>query len=63
MLYIHIGVEIPCCDLFGEGSGPIHINNVACVGAEANITDCNYLNNTVTIINHQQDALVQCQQG
>ena len=56
------GVEIACCDVFGEGSGQIHIHIVTCVGSEANITGCNYQNNTV-ITNHQQDVGVQCQQG
>ena len=60
--YNHKGVEIPCCDIFGEGSGPIHVLNVTCVGSEANVTDCDYLNNTV-ITDYQQDVGVQCQQG
>ena len=57
-------MEIPCCDnkTFGEGSGPIHIHNVTCVGSEANVTDCNYLNNTV-ITSHQHDVGVKCVQG
>lgn len=56
------GVSISCCNVFGEGSGPILIRSVTCVGSEANITHCNYLNNTI-ITNHQQDVGVQCQQG
>ena len=59
---IHEGMEVPCCDTFGEGSGPIHIYSVTCVGSEENITDCSYLNDTV-ITSHQQDIGVQCQQG
>ena len=60
--YNNTGVSIPCCNIFEEGSGPIRIHSVACVGSEDNITDCYYLNNTVTT-NHQQDVGVQCQQG
>ena len=56
------GIQIPCCDLFGDGSGPVHIHSVTCVGTETNITNCTYLNNTV-ITSHQQDVGVQCQQG
>ena len=60
--YIHKGVEILCCDMFGEGSGPIHIHAVTCVGSETSITDCTYMTNTF-ISSHQQDVGVQCQQG
>ena len=60
--YIHKGVEIPCCDMFGQGSGPIHIHNMTCVGSETIITDCTYMINTV-ITSHQQNVGVQCQQG
>ena len=56
-------VEIPPHNnTFGEGSGPIHIRNVTCVGSEAHITDCNYLNGTI-ITSHQHDVGVQCVQG
>ena len=56
------GVSVPCCDAYGEGEGNIHIQEVECVGSEKNITSCRYVVNTVRI-NHQQDAMVQCQQG
>ena len=55
-------MAIPCCDIFGEGNGPIHFYNVSCTGPETIITDCDYQNNTV-ITSHQQDVGVQCQQG
>ena len=63
--YIDFIKEVACCDndTFGKGSGQIHIHNVTCVGSEANITDCNYMNSTTVITNHQHDVGVQCQQG
>ena len=56
------GREIPCCDIFEVGSEPIHIHNVTCLGSEANITECSYLN-TTAITSYQHNVGVQCEQG
>ena len=60
-VYPFKAVEIPCCAIYGEGSGPIYIHSVICIGSETSIAHC-YLNNTI-ITNHQQDVGVQCQKG
>ena len=40
----------------------IPIREVTCVGSEANVFTCTYVNNTVPR-SHQQDVGVQCEQG
>ena len=44
---------------FGEGSGPIFMDNVACSGSESRLLDCSYDN--ITDDTHLEDAGVQCQ--
>ena len=45
---------------YGRGSGPIHIDDVACSGTETNILRCTY--DPVTVdCGHSEDAGVQCQ--
>ena len=45
--------------LFGQGSGPIHLDDVACSGSERRLIDCLYthIDNCV----HSKDAGVRCQ--
>ena len=45
---------------FGEGSGPIHINYLACTGTEYKLVDCSYLNRTYQ---HNEDWSVTCKNG
>ena len=56
-----MNMTIPCCDIFGKGSGLVHLHNVLCTGSETNITECEHLNNT--FIDHEQDVGVRCEQG
>ena len=45
---------------FGEGSGPIHLDQVVCAGTEYNLRDCETgLSNRET--GHSQDVGVKCQ--
>ena len=43
---------------FGQGTGPIHIDNVACRGTESALVQCRYL--TVDNCVHADDAGVRC---
>ena len=44
---------------FGQGSGPIHLDDVACRGSERRLVDCTYtrIDNCL----HFEDAGVRCQ--
>lgn len=44
---------------YGQGSGSIHIDDIACTGTETRLIDCNYDSNT-NDCSHSQDAGVQC---
>lgn len=48
---------------FGEGHGPIHVDNVKCTGAERSLADC--IKQPVGIHNcrHSEDAGVICNYG
>ena len=46
---------------FGQGSGPIWLDHVACIGNEAMISHCGHLGINVTrSCSHHQDAGVRC---
>ena len=42
---------------FGEGTGPIHLDNVICTGSENSLLDCRYSPNNC---GHYEDAGVIC---
>lgn len=44
---------------YGQGSGPIVLDDVACVGTETNILSCPF-DNVTTDCTHREDAGVQC---
>ena len=44
---------------FGLGSGPIHLDDVACTGSEAALVNCTYDRHT-SDCSHYEDAGVQC---
>ena len=44
---------------FGPGTGPIHLDDVACTGMEAGITDCPYNRDTSGCL-HIEDVSVTC---
>ena len=44
---------------FGQGSGPISLNNVGCTGSETRLVDCSFSNNTVGCT-HSNDASATC---
>ena len=43
---------------YGEGSGPVYLDNVNCFGNESRLTECTYTSSTTCP--HSQDAGVQC---
>ena len=58
-LLLKLGAWPYCCAYHGQGSGPIHISNVGCVGNESSLTDCSYA--TTHLCHHGEDAAVRCQ--
>ena len=44
---------------FGQGTGPIWLDNLACTGAEYNLTSCSYDSDT-SDCGHYEDAGVRC---
>ena len=50
---------LPCCATYGQGSGPIHMSDVRCTGAESSLINCSHT--TSHTCSHSNDAAVQCQ--
>ena len=46
---------------FGQGAGPIVLDNVQCTGLESHLTDCPNRGLLVNDCSHYEDAGVQCQ--
>lgn len=44
---------------FGIGTGPIHIDDVSCMGSESRLIDCSYDTST-SGDSHYEDAGVRC---
>ncbi|CAI7997790.1 Neurotrypsin, partial [Geodia barretti] len=57
------GAVIPCCNNYGVASGAILITEVVCTGSETRIEFCYYQMNTDSLLSHEYDVLVQCQEG
>ena len=49
--------------MYGVGTGAITMSNVVCSGLERKIINCRYNTDTSGILNHNNDAQVQCQKG
>ena len=60
MYLIVAGVVIYSGAHFGQGSGPIFMDDVACNGSESRLIDCVHDSNT-TEDTHAEDAGVHCQ--
>ena len=49
---------------FGRGSGPIWLDNIACIGNESTIASCGHLGFNITrYCSHYEDAGVRCYGG
>ncbi|XP_039726822.1 deleted in malignant brain tumors 1 protein-like [Pteropus medius] len=55
-----VALEAPRSSLFGDGSGPIFLNNVSCVGNETSLGQCYHLGLSVHNCGHHKDAGVVC---
>ena len=44
---------------FGPGTGPIYLDNLACVGTEPTLTNCTHDTHTADCV-HSEDASVRC---
>ncbi|XP_022778506.1 scavenger receptor cysteine-rich domain-containing group B protein-like, partial [Stylophora pistillata] len=53
-------ISAPKNAVFGQGIGPIWLDNVQCVGNETSITQCNHRGWGVENCRHNQDAGVVC---
>ena len=51
-----------CCAGFGQGSGPILVDDLDCYGSEYRLSDCQYHNNTDDDT-HNEDWGVICYTG
>ena len=47
---------------FGQGNGPIYIDNLACTGTEPRLLACGYDSHT-TDCAHTEDAGIRCSTG
>ena len=54
----HAGAQARCCAADGQGAGPVHMDNVRCVGDESLLTDC--VHSSQHSCHHSEDASVQC---
>lgn len=52
--------EFRSASYYGEGSGPIHMDNVNCTGDETSFFDCDYLDLNNHNCGHDEDTGVDC---
>ncbi|XP_037352844.1 deleted in malignant brain tumors 1 protein-like [Talpa occidentalis] len=55
-----IALAAPRSSLFGDGSGPIFLDNVRCTGNETNLGQCQHLGLSVHNCGHHEDAGAVC---
>ena len=62
VLFFNAGATAFTYAYFGQGSGLIYLDNVACTGSEARLLDCYYDPDT-SDCGHHEDAGVSCASG
>ena len=45
---------------FGQGTGPIYLNNVGCTGTESSLVSCSHIGISVHNCGHSEDAGAVC---
>ena len=45
---------------YGQGSGPIWMSNVSCIGTESDLFDCGHFDMTIGDCTHSNDAGIYC---
>ena len=59
ILSLHTGAVAQCCAHYGQGSGPVQVQNIVCSGSEPTISECSH--SGTPGIDHSMDIGVQCQ--
>lgn len=54
------GATAQCCARYGQGSGPIWLDNVACTGTEMSLFDCGGTNLGFHNCFHFEDVGITC---
>ncbi|XP_071503568.1 neurotrypsin-like [Diadema antillarum] len=60
MLGFEGALDYSCCAMYGQGSGPILLENVQCDGTESNLADCRHHEYGAPDCGHHQDVGVEC---